>query len=305
MQIAELTKKLEDKWGVKAAPVAVAAAGGRRRLPAAAAAEEQTEFTVDARRTPARNKIQVIKAIREITSLGLKEAKDLVDGAPKEIKAGVSKDEAEDDQEEARRGRRHGRDQVVRAVASVARAVSCFERVRAVQSARVRSVLAVVSSNGRLSASARLRLQRRCSSAKGATMASVIQNNFRVRKNFAKINKIIDIPNLIDIQKQSLRQVPAEGHPARISARTSVCRASSSSVFPIKDFSETLVARVRLVQPREAQVRRRRVPPARHDLRRADQGGRSAWSSGTPTKRPARSRSATSRSRRSTSARSR
>ena len=95
MQIADLTKKLEEKWGVKAAPVAVAgvagpAAGG---APAEAAAEK-TEFTVILANAGG-NKIQVIKAIREITNLGLKEAKDLVDGAPKEIKAGVSKDDAE------------------------------------------------------------------------------------------------------------------------------------------------------------------------------------------------------------------
>jgi large subunit ribosomal protein L7/L12 len=93
MQIADLTKKLEDKWGVKAAPVAVAgpaAAAGAAAAPAA----EQTEFTVILSNAGG-NKIQVIKAIREITSLGLKEAKDLVDGAPKEIKAGVSKDDAE------------------------------------------------------------------------------------------------------------------------------------------------------------------------------------------------------------------
>jgi large subunit ribosomal protein L7/L12 len=95
IQIAELTKKLEEKWGVKAAPVAVAgpATGAAPGAPAAAAAE-QTEFTVILANAGS-NKIQVIKAIREITNLGLKEAKDLVDGAPKEIKAGVSKDDAE------------------------------------------------------------------------------------------------------------------------------------------------------------------------------------------------------------------
>ncbi len=97
MQIADLTKKLEEKWGVKAAPVAVAgvAAGGAAAggAPAEAAAEK-TEFTVILANAGS-NKIQVIKAIREITNLGLKEAKDLVDGAPKEIKAGVSKDDAE------------------------------------------------------------------------------------------------------------------------------------------------------------------------------------------------------------------
>jgi len=95
MQIADLTKKLEEKWGVKAAPVAVAGpAGAGAGAAAAAPAAEQTEFTVILSNAGG-NKIQVIKAIREITNLGLKEAKDLVDGAPKEIKAGVSKDDAE------------------------------------------------------------------------------------------------------------------------------------------------------------------------------------------------------------------
>jgi large subunit ribosomal protein L7/L12 len=94
LQIADLTKKLEDKWGVKAAPVAVAGPAGAAAAAPAAAAVEQTEFTVILANAGS-NKIQVIKAIREITSLGLKEAKDLVDGAPKEIKAGVSKDDAE------------------------------------------------------------------------------------------------------------------------------------------------------------------------------------------------------------------
>jgi large subunit ribosomal protein L7/L12 len=93
LDLAALTKELEDKWGVKAAPVAVAAApaaGGG----AAAAAVEQTEFTVTLLEAGA-NKIGVIKAVREVTNLGLKEAKDLVDGAPKVVKEGVSKADAE------------------------------------------------------------------------------------------------------------------------------------------------------------------------------------------------------------------
>ena len=96
MQIADLTKKLEEKWGVKAAPVAVATGGGGGGGggQATEAVAEKTEFTVVLANAGG-NKIQVIKAIREIVNLGLKEAKDLVDGAPKEIKAGVSKDEAE------------------------------------------------------------------------------------------------------------------------------------------------------------------------------------------------------------------
>jgi len=94
IQIAELIKTLEDKWGVKAAPVAVAAAAG----PAAAAAapkEEQTEFTVELKEAGA-NKINVIKVVREITGLGLKEAKDLVEAAPKPLKEGVAKAEAQE-----------------------------------------------------------------------------------------------------------------------------------------------------------------------------------------------------------------
>jgi large subunit ribosomal protein L7/L12 len=94
MEIVDLTKKLEEKWDVKAAPVAVAAAAG----PAAGAGEaavEQTEFTVVLKSFGAQ-KIQVIKAVREITGLGLKDAKELVDGAPKDVKVDVSKAEAEE-----------------------------------------------------------------------------------------------------------------------------------------------------------------------------------------------------------------
>ena len=94
IQIAELIKTLEDKWGVKAAPVAVAG-GAAAAAAAAAAAEEKTEFTVVLKDAGA-NKINVIKVVREITGLGLKEAKDLVEGAPKTLKEGVSKAEAED-----------------------------------------------------------------------------------------------------------------------------------------------------------------------------------------------------------------
>jgi large subunit ribosomal protein L7/L12 len=91
IEAAELSKMLEEKWGVSAAaPVAVAAAGGAA---AAAPAEEQTEFNViltDA----GPNKINIIKEVRALTGLGLKEAKDLVEGAPKAVKEAVSKDEA-------------------------------------------------------------------------------------------------------------------------------------------------------------------------------------------------------------------
>jgi large subunit ribosomal protein L7/L12 len=94
LEASQLVKKLEERLGVSAAaaaPVMMAGGGGAA---AAAPAEEKTEFTVVLKEVGA-NKINVIKAVREVTSLGLKEAKDLVDGAPKTIKEGVSKDEAE------------------------------------------------------------------------------------------------------------------------------------------------------------------------------------------------------------------
>ncbi len=96
MQVAELVKVLEQKWGVSAAaaaPVMMAAAGAPAAGGAAAAAEEQTEFAVHLLNAGDK-KINVIKVVREVTSLGLKEAKDLVDGAPKVVKEGISKDEA-------------------------------------------------------------------------------------------------------------------------------------------------------------------------------------------------------------------
>ena len=93
IQIAEMIKDLENKWGVKAAPAAVAVAAGP--APVAAVKEEQTEFDVILAAAGA-NKIQVIKAIREITGLGLKEAKDLVEAAPKTVKEAVSKADAEE-----------------------------------------------------------------------------------------------------------------------------------------------------------------------------------------------------------------
>src|SRR5438552_2628665 len=97
IDLVNLTKALEDKWGVKAAPVAVAAApaaaGGGGA--AAAAEPEKTEFTVVLKAGGA-NKIGVIKVVREVTGLGLKDAKDLVDGSPKDVKVGVNKTEADD-----------------------------------------------------------------------------------------------------------------------------------------------------------------------------------------------------------------
>jgi large subunit ribosomal protein L7/L12 len=95
MEAAELVKKLEEKWGVSAAAAPVMVAGAAAGAAAAAPVEEKTEFTVVLVEAGA-NKINVIKEVRAITGLGLKEAKDLVEGAPKEVKAGVPKAEAEE-----------------------------------------------------------------------------------------------------------------------------------------------------------------------------------------------------------------
>ena len=91
LELADLVKALEEEFGVSAAPVAVAAAPGAAAAPAV---EEKTEFDVVLKSFGAK-KLDVIKAVREITGLGLKEAKEMVEGAPKTVKEGVSKDEAE------------------------------------------------------------------------------------------------------------------------------------------------------------------------------------------------------------------
>jgi len=94
-EVAGLVKALEAKWGVSAAPVAVAGVGGGGAAAAAAPVEEQTEFTVELT-SGGDKKIQVIKVVREVTSLGLAEAKKLVEEAPKVVKEGLSKAEAEE-----------------------------------------------------------------------------------------------------------------------------------------------------------------------------------------------------------------
>ena len=94
LEIAQFGKYLQERWGVSAAPVAVAASPGGAGGAAPAEAEEKTEFTVVLKEAGA-SKINVIKTVRELTGLGLKEAKDLVDSAPKPVKENVAKDEAQ------------------------------------------------------------------------------------------------------------------------------------------------------------------------------------------------------------------
>jgi large subunit ribosomal protein L7/L12 len=96
LELVELTKAVQDKWGVSAAPVAVAAVAGGASAPAESAPAEEEKTSFDAVLTAVgEKKIQVIKVLREVTSLGLKEAKDLVEGAPQPVKQGIPKDEAE------------------------------------------------------------------------------------------------------------------------------------------------------------------------------------------------------------------
>ena len=95
LEVSELVKAMEEKFGVSAAaPVAVAVAGAGGAAPAAAAVEEQTEFNVILKAFDDTKKIAVIKEVRAVTGLGLKEAKDLVEGAPKPLKEGISKEDA-------------------------------------------------------------------------------------------------------------------------------------------------------------------------------------------------------------------
>lgn len=118
MQVVELIKAMEEKFGVTAAAATVAAAG-----PAAAAAEEQTEFTIVLAEAGDK-KVNVIKVVRELTGLGLKEAKAVVDGAPGVVKEGASKEEAEAAKKSPGRSRRQSRAQVSDDLASTARASS-------------------------------------------------------------------------------------------------------------------------------------------------------------------------------------
>ena len=111
LELSQLIKDMEEKFGVSAAAATVAVAGPAAGGAAAAAAEEQTEFTVMLT-AAGDNKVNVIKVVRAVTGLGLKEAKDLVDGAPKAVKEGISKEDAEDIAQAADRSRRQGRDQV-------------------------------------------------------------------------------------------------------------------------------------------------------------------------------------------------
>ena len=228
-------------------------AGGRRRGGGAAApAEEKTEFTVTLTEVGA-NKINVIKVVREVTSLGLKEAKDLVEGAPKPIKEGVPKDEADGDQEEVRRRRREGRDQVSRrrrapprlADSGVGRSGSAPESVAPIP----RSVRASSPS-----------LER--SDPRGLhSMYSLPKNVYRERIDFSKIKTTVPIPNLIEIQKKSyerflqMNRLPSEREDAGPAVGVQVG-------LPDQRLPRELVARVHRVLDRQLGVQVRQAARA-------------------------------------------
>ena len=113
MQVVELISDMEKKFGVTAAAPVAMAAGGGGAAAAAAPAEEKTEFTVILKEYPADKKVGVIKVVRELTGLGLKEAKDLVEGVPEHRQGSRQQGRFRDHEEEARRRRREGRDQVI------------------------------------------------------------------------------------------------------------------------------------------------------------------------------------------------
>ena len=240
IQIAELVKELENKWGVSAAPDrrgrGGAGRGTRRR--------RRGEDGVRRRSSPtsAPNKIQVIKVVREITALGLKEAKDLVESAPKPIKEGVGKEEAAEHQEEARGGGRQGRGQVSQARGldpdPVRRsALRCSAPWRGTGGCRECPPAGGCSAfrparPGRAHGDAFVRAfagfccVRPTTSTpdRGTEMASKVQSNFRHRTNLGRVDPIVEIPNLIDIQKSELRQVS----PVRYLRRASAGRSGSS-----------------------------------------------------------------------------
>ena len=118
MEVVELISDMEKKFGVTAAAPVALAAGPGAGAAAAAPVEEQTEFTVTLKEYPADKKVTVIKVIRELTGLGLKEAKDLVEGVPSTVKERRRQGRYGDDEEEARGRRREGRDQVIPTVLS-------------------------------------------------------------------------------------------------------------------------------------------------------------------------------------------
>ena len=224
MDLAGLTKELEDKWGVKAAPVAVAAAAG----PAAARGCScgRADRVHGHPHEAGANKIGVIKAVREVTNLGLKEAKDLVDGAPKAVKEGVSKADAESHEEEAGRGGRQGRRQVVdQALAQSHRSYM----VRQTVGCRVLPHWQVLGRGNRPFGRGLSLRPVEClrPGDQETSMAARDSEQLSGSEELREDREDHRYPEPHRHPEAELREVPAEGHRRSTSARTSVCRASS------------------------------------------------------------------------------
>ena len=241
LELSQLIKDMEEKFGVSAAAAVAVAAPGRGRRGRRAKAEEKTEFTVMLTAV-GDNKVNVIKAVREVTSLGLKEAKDLVDGAPKPVKEGVSKADADAVAEEADRRWREGRNQVVelRHPGGVYRpppggfafwqVILCMSRYL------------------------------------GAFMTYSLTERKRIRKSFAKRAIVQKVPFLHRDPARVLHRRSCRRTVARRRAGTRACRrrsprsSRSSAIRATRGSSSSASAR-------RAAVRRQGVPAARPDLR--------------------------------------
>ena len=225
LELVELKKKIEEEWGITAAaPVAVAAPGAAAPGAAAGeAAEEQTAF--DVMLTGAGDKkIQVIKVVRAVTGLGLKEAKDLVDGAPSAVKEGVAKDEADSIKSPARRGRR-----LRRAEVATRRSESREGSPRGL------SLGSACATRGSFRYSVEFRRRPAVSPAittiskREAPKLSSILAAPSARKSFSRLKHVLDLPNLIDIQKASFKWFMEEG-----------LRETIADISPIEDYTGTL-----------------------------------------------------------------
>ena len=254
LELVELKNKIEEEWGITAAaPVAVAAAGAGGGGDGAAA-EEKTSFDV-VLTAAGDQKIQVIKVVRAVTGLGLKEAKDLVDSAPKPVKEGVAQEEADSDQGAARGGRRHRRAQVSSrsAALSLARAATGTGAAPRPLGRGAGPALQCRPHTGdppplRLAVKGSFRylgwLRLRTRSFAALThpfspdLARLQGRLFyltttvaspRARKTFSRLKHVLDLPNLIDIQKASFQWFLDEG-----------LRETIDDISPIEDYTGTL-----------------------------------------------------------------
>ena len=283
LEAAQLSKMLEEKWGVSAAaPVAVAAVGGGAAA-AEVPVEEQTEFDVILTAV-GEKKINVIKEVRAITSLGLKEAKDLVEARAEGGQGGDLQGRGRQDQGAARGGRRHRGDQVDRSRSRhrsgpgavgvpadrdrwlwrqhIATRLSEPTRPAAPRAARpFRRRLDAPRPQPASASSWRFNRSR-------SAMSDLPTAKKRIRKSFGRIPEVTVMPNLIEVQRQSYDNF-LQMHIAAPERELIGPGGGVPVGVPDPRLRRPRRARLRQVRARGAEVRRRGVPSARHDLRRA------------------------------------